>query len=55
MSILMLILGFILGLGAKFGLDEYHRFRKEQEKTMLDMENILTNFKAIEKLKELEK
>lgn len=55
MTILMLILGIILGLGIKFGLDEYHSFKKEQEKTMIDMENILTNFKAIEKMKELEK
>lgn len=55
MTILMLILGIILGLGIKFGLDEYHKFKNEQEKTMLDMERILTNFKAIEKLKELEK
>lgn len=53
MNIFMLVLGIILGLGAKFGLDEYHRFKTEQQKTMLDMENILTNFKAIEKLKEL--
>jgi len=51
----MLILGIIIGLGAKFGLDEYHKYKKEQEKTILDMEKILTNFKAIEKLKELEK
>lgn len=55
MSIFLFILGLILGFSAKFGIDQYHFYINNQEKTALKMEEILINFKAIEKAKELEK
>jgi len=48
MSILSIFVGIIIGLGVKFGLDEYHYFKQEQEKTKNEMEEVLTKFKAIE-------
>ena len=48
MSILMLLLGIILGFVLKLGMDEYHKFKNEQEKTKEKMEEVLTRWKAME-------
>lgn len=52
MSIFTFVLGFIIGLFTKLGLDFYHEFRNEQEKTASQMEDVLTRFKAMEMVKE---
>jgi len=55
MSIFMLILGLLIGFAGKFGADKYHEFKIQEQKTISKMEDILTDFKAIEKIKEMEK
>ena len=52
MSIFTFILGFIIGLFTKLAFDFYHEFKKEQEKTAIQMEDVLTRFKAMEMVKE---
>lgn len=52
MSIFTFILGFIIGFFIKLGMDFYHEFKKEQEKTAIQMEDVLTRFKAMEMVKE---
>lgn len=49
------LVGLILGFLLKLGFDEYHKFKTEQEITAEQMKDILSNFKALEKMKELEK
>jgi len=53
MNIIMFLLGILCGFGGKLGFDYYHEFIKRQEKSTLAMEDILVNWKAIEKLKEI--
>lgn len=55
MGIFLFTLGVIFGFGSKFGVDKYAEFKENEKKMYRDMENILTNFRAIEKLKELDK
>lgn len=55
MNIFLFILGLILGFGIKLGADYYYEWKTEQKKTYMDMTDILINFRAIEKLKELDK
>lgn len=52
MSIFTFILGFIIGFFIKLAMDFYHEFKKEQEKTAIQMEEVLTKFKAMEMVKE---
>lgn len=52
MSIFLFILGIVIGFGFKLGFDEYYKFKKEQEKTASQMEDVLARFKALEMLKE---
>lgn len=52
MSIFTFILGFIIGFFIKLGMDFYHEFRNQQEKTAIQMEDVLTRFKAMEIVKE---
>jgi len=48
MTIIWFLVGFAIGIGAKFGLDEYSNYKQQQEKTFLDMNDILVKFKAME-------
>ncbi len=52
MSIFLFILGLVIGFGAKLGIDMYGEWQSQQKKTYLDMEKILVEWKAIEKMKE---
>lgn len=54
MSIFTFVLGLIIGFFIKLGMDFYHQFRNEQEKTAIKMEEVLTKFKAMEMIKEKE-
>lgn len=54
MSFLTFILGIICGFCAKLGFDYYHKFILRQEKASMAMEEILINWKAIEKAKNID-
>lgn len=54
MSIFTFVLGLIIGFFIKLGMDFYHQFKNEQEKTAIKMEEVLTKFKAMEMIKEKE-
>lgn len=49
MSIFTFILGLIIGIGLMFGFEKYRLFRNEEEKRAEKMEEILVNWKAMEK------
>lgn len=53
MSIFLFVLGLVLGFGLKIGFDQYHYFRLNQEATTKELNNILVNFKALEKNKDV--
>lgn len=55
MNIILFIIGLCTGFFAKLGMDYYANWQAEQKQLKVDMENILTNFRAIEKMKELDK
>jgi len=55
MTIFFFLIGLVVGFLCKLGVDEYVNWQEIQKKTYLDMENILINFRAIEKIKELDK
>lgn len=48
MNLIYIIIGFSLGMMAKYGMDKYHDFKTIEEKRSSQMEDILTKFKAIE-------
>lgn len=52
MTIFLCVLCFILGFLLKFSYDKYFEFRNRELATISKMEDILTTFKALEKLKE---
>jgi len=51
MLIFLFCLGIICGFGGKLAADYYRKQQNQQEKTYLDMEKILTEWKAIELLR----
>lgn len=55
MNIFFFIIGAAVGFGAKLGADKYNEWQNEQQKNYLKMEQILIDWKAIEKMKELDK
>lgn len=55
MSIFLFVLGIVIGFFVKLAFDQYHLWQNQQKKTYTDMEQILINWKAIEKIKEMEK
>lgn len=56
---MLMLIGFILGtaagLGAKIILDKYHEFKTEEQRRADKMEQLLINWQAIAKIKELDK
>lgn len=54
MSIIYVIIGFVLGLGAKFGLDEYHQYQKNQENMVARAEELYIKMKALELNKKID-
>lgn len=48
MTIFILLIGMLLGWLLKFTFDFYHNFKTTEEKRASEMEDILTQFKAIE-------
>lgn len=54
MIIFLFILGIIIGFAGKASFDEYHYYRNNQEKATLKMEDILTQFRAIELNKKID-
>lgn len=55
MNIIWYILGIASGLGFKLVMDKYHQFKTEEEKRANRMEDLLVEWQAIAKIKELEK
>jgi len=55
LGIFLFLVGIICGIGGKLSLDTYAEWKKRQEKTYLDMERILLDWKALEKMKEMDK
>jgi len=53
MLIFLFILGLIFGFLIKLIFDYYHEFINNQKKIALDMENILVNWKALQKMKDV--
>jgi len=54
MNIIWYILGLLSGLGVKIAIDKYVEWTNEQRKTYLDMERILIDWKAIQKMTEID-
>jgi len=53
LNLFMFVLGLGFGLAIKVAFDYYNTFIVEQQKMSSRMEDILVNFKALEKIKEL--
>ena len=47
MSILMLIIGLLVGFGLKLGFDEYHHFIEREKQQIEKMEEVLIKWEAI--------
>lgn len=52
MYILLFTIGLIVGFLLKISYDKYFEFRTRELQTIAKMEDILTNFKALEKIKD---
>ena len=55
LSLIFFLLGSVTGWFLKFAFDFYHAFKDTEMKRANEIDEILTNFKAIEKLKIWEK